>query len=166
MWFIRMIIEMPRAILTYRKTYKVAKKIERIRKHSLQAGYQYLLDNFPAAALDEEEYYHTLEEIKNLDDEGQLISFLELGCKLGFVSVSNMSQNVTHQMYFASLPTTPQKAFFHCCLNASLGITGRNSGLLWRMVRWRRSTNPFINVMMQYYVTLLGSNSFSSEYFP
>lgn len=85
MWFIRMMIEMPRAILTYRKTYKVAKKIERIRKHSLQAGYQYLLDNFPAATLDEEEYYNTLEEIKGLDDEGQLISFLELGCKLGFV---------------------------------------------------------------------------------
>jgi hypothetical protein len=86
MWFLKILKDAPTAVWLYRKQYKIAKKIEKERKKfGIQAGYELLLETFPAAALDPETYFDTWEEIRdNCEDEEQM-QFLELGVELGFV---------------------------------------------------------------------------------
>jgi len=86
MWFLKILVDAPVAVWTYRKQYKIAKKIDKERKrHGIQAGYELLLAKFPVAALDPETYFDTWEEIRENCEEEEQEKFLELGIVLGFV---------------------------------------------------------------------------------
>ena len=86
MWFLKILKDAPVAVWMYRKQYKIAKRIEKERKkHGIQAGYELLLEIFPALALDPETYFDTWEEIRDNREDEEQMQFLELGVELGFV---------------------------------------------------------------------------------
>lgn len=86
-WWLRILIDMPKAILAYRSEFKTAKKYERIfRKEGALRCIEEMEKIVPAELLIDL-YYEMLEILKDNDSitEEYMVEYLEKGVELGFV---------------------------------------------------------------------------------
>lgn len=87
MWFLKIWIDLPRAVLDYRKSYKMAKTLKKAYETGgPEASYWALMTLRPDLADDVELFMDVAQELREMDvDEERLIEWLEIGCDLGFV---------------------------------------------------------------------------------
>ena len=86
MWFLKIWIDLPRAVLDYRRSYKMAKALNKAYKiGGPEASYLALMEYRPDLADDTDLFMDVAQELREMDSEERLVEWLEIGCDLGFV---------------------------------------------------------------------------------
>lgn len=85
MWFVKMLLELPRATLLYRREYMQVKFIRKVRlQHNKVDAYFIIIDKFKELYDDIDFFLITLEDLKEEDiDKRILVRFYDKGVELG-----------------------------------------------------------------------------------
>lgn len=88
-WFVKMLWELPRATLLYRREYKQVQFIRKVRKqHNKVDAYFIIIDKFKELYDDIDFFIITLEDLKKDDiDERILVRIYEKGVELGIIDI-------------------------------------------------------------------------------